>query len=1158
MWFWGAVLGMFLGASLHGWTGAFWGAVIGWLAALLLGNKGKSAEAQVKAGDTEVRLAQVQKSMEDIQARLVRLERNAPSPTASVGAAPDVVSVPASTVNDVAGTVQPVAGIATPPPLPVPAGAAPFGLEVVKTTPPAIGSQSVDASRLEVALDAPELGSEPDAAAGASATSPQASKPLHARPTVPPARGTEPEGPGFVERMLEGNLVAKLGVIILFFGVGFLLKFAYDRGMFPPELRLIAVAAAGAVMFLIGYRLMETRRNYALVMMGGAMGLLYLDVFFALKTFGLIGAPVGFLLFAALGIATIFLAVRMDARAFAALGLTGAFLAPILASTGSGNHMLLFSYYLLLNLVILGASWFKSWRELNFIGFLFTFAIAIFWGRSSYQPEHFSTVEPFLIAFFLLYLAIPILFASRQPPELKGLVDGTLVFGMPMSAAMLQAALTRDMSDYVLAWSALGAALVYAGLAWTLWNREKMRLLAEAHLALAIVFGTVAPYFAFQGYPTFAFWTLEGAAIFWMGCRQKSVLARAFALCLQVGAAGYFWWVTHELAYTQPWWNDRVVGCGLIAVATLFTAWFMHRFEADITPIEADMQVPVIAWGGVWLLLGVYLGTWQQWAGTSTRLAALLMIAAAVFTLFEWIGSMLDWRQLRLTSRVHIALAAVAALWWFNTSAPLHPLAAEGVFAWPLSFIAYFYVLHRQRQAGIENDRGWRYTAAWILMMLLASWEALLRYDQREYGWVFAIGVAGLIASALRFRLREFVANDDGEDSVKPTPLRWSNLPMLWSLVWWFAGIHGVIDSQSAAKHHLSLHLVAAALSILVFELLGRALTWTALRRTQLLLTALMLAAALHLAGHDVNPFRNAQFLAWILAFVVGDLVLRWQEREGVALSPAIQLMLLFALAIWLIAYEAAWRADMAGLSLSWQFAGAGLAVALGLAIATLGIARQWWPFATHETAFRSWAVTPLLVVTLVWTLFANAIGDGTATPLPFVPLLNPLDHAQLALFAAGIWAMNRTMSDDSPDTDSRRVFQLMFAAAAFFWVNAALLRTVHHWADVPFELQALLDSRIAQAALSLLWTSTALVMMLAAGRRQARPLWMLGAALLGVVVLKLFVNDIGTSGTERVVSFIGVGVLLMVIGYVAPVPPRVTTEPSLRADDGQQAQKLQ
>ena len=185
---------------------------------------------------------------------------------------------------------------------------------------------------------------------------------------------------------------------------------------------------------------------------------MYLDVFFALKTFELIGAPLGFVLFAGLGVATIALAVKLDARAFAALGLIGAFLAPILASTGSGNHVLLFSYYLLLNLLILGASWFKAWRELNFIGFLFTFAIALIWGYATYQPENFSTVEPFLILFFLLYLAIPILFALRQPPELKGFVDGTLVFGMPLSAAMLQAALTRGMGDDVLAWSAFAVA----------------------------------------------------------------------------------------------------------------------------------------------------------------------------------------------------------------------------------------------------------------------------------------------------------------------------------------------------------------------------------------------------------------------------------------------------------------------------------------------------------------------------------------------------------------------------------------------------------------------------------------------------------------------------------------------------------------------------
>ena len=117
-----------------------------------------------------------------------------------------------------------------------------------------------------------------------------------------------------------------------------------------------------------------------------------------------------------------------------------------------------------------------------------------------------------------------------------------------------------------------------------------------------------------------------------------------------------------------------------------------------------------------------------------------------------------------------------------------------------------------------------------------------------------------------------------------------------------------------------------------------------------------------------------------------------------------------------------------------------------------------------------------------------------------------------------------------------------MLAASGFFWINAVLLRTIHHWTDVPFDLSALLHSVVAQAALSLLWTSIALVMMYAAGRKAplSRSLWMTGAALLGLVILKLAVNDMGNTGTvARIVSSIRVGVLLLVIGYLAPMPPK-------------------
>jgi uncharacterized membrane protein len=63
--------------------------------------------------------------------------------------------------------------------------------------------------------------------------------------------------------------------------------------------------------------------------------------------------------------------------------------------------------------------------------------------------------------------------------------------------------------------------------------------------------------------------------------------------------------------------------------------------------------------------------------------------------------------------------------------------------------------------------------------------------------------------------------------------------------------------------------------------------------------------------------------------------------------------------------------------------------------------------------------------------------------------------------------------------------------------------------------------------------------LMVFGNRRAVRSLWLVGAGLLGAVVLKLFVVDLSGQGTiERIVSFVGVGILILVIGYLAPVPP--------------------
>jgi uncharacterized membrane protein len=171
----------------------------------------------------------------------------------------------------------------------------------------------------------------------------------------------------------------------------------------------------------------------------------------------------------------------------------------------------------------------------------------------------------------------------------------------------------------------------------------------------------------------------------------------------------------------------------------------------------------------------------------------------------------------------------------------------------------------------------------------------------------------------------------------------------------------------------------------------------------------------------------------------------------------------------------------------------------------------------------------------LLWSVFAMTCSASVA-PLPYFPLLNALDFAQLAaLLAIGLWFTVRAGEGGSL---SRRV-QILLGGLAFLTLNAVVMRAVHHWADVRYTLKAMMDSVLAQAALSLVWTTTALLLMVWARRAGLRPAWIGGATLLAVVVGKLFLLDLANAGTvERIVTFIGVGIGLLAIGYFAPVPP--------------------
>jgi uncharacterized membrane protein len=736
------------------------------------------------------------------------------------------------------------------------------------------------------------------AAAAAPPPKPVALPPAPPPPPPPPKRPATPAAPReptFIYRLVTENIVAKVGAIVLFFGVGFLLKYAYDRGMMPPQLRLLGVALAAAGVFVAGWKLrLGQRRLYGLILQGVASGLAYLDVFFALKTYQFIGVPLGFSLFALLGLATTLLAVRQDAKPLAVIGLTGAFMAPLLASSGGGNVVFLFSYYLLLNLFVLAVSWFKAWRVLNLAGWFFSLAVGAVWGARSYSPALFASVEPFLLAFFAIYLIIPILFATRQPPELKGLVDGTLVFGTPAAVAVMQARLVSDM-PHGLAWSsAIGAAL-YGVLSVMAFRHRNMRLLRQTYVALAVGLGTLAIFFAFGAYTTFALWSIEGAAILWVCLRQRELAGRLFAIAVQLGGALYFALDYREYLRFNPWFNDAVLGCVIISVASLVSAAMLRRYRDALHPLEGHFGPLLLVWGGLWWSLGGVDALTHGISEPRYWASAIGLYFTATFVTCEVVGARLPWAALRaLTVPQPLVLFLCAGLQFDRQSRPLEDL---GWLAWPISFAAAFWILHRQGRDALRDDVRLRYGVTWIAFGLVASWQEIEYLRQHEWLPALALALVGYLAAGIRHHLRE-----RGR-----TGVQMSAIPLGWALIFWHAAGLGWIDKAIAYEHQPAAMIGFLATSALVAELLGRPLTWPGLRLTSALLPLLLAGIALLQLSRATHPLAGYASVAWLGALGAQLYILHRQRIDGLTPSIGLRYAAAWVLLAGLATWEALW-----------------------------------------------------------------------------------------------------------------------------------------------------------------------------------------------------------------------------------------------------------
>jgi len=404
-----------------------------------------------------------------------------------------------------------------------------------------------------------------------------------------------------------------------------------------------------------------------------------------------------------------------------------------------------------------------------------------------------------------------------------------------------------------------------------------------------------------------------------------------------------------------------------------------------------------------------------------------------------------------------------------------------------------------------------------------------------------AIALAAYVGAWLLFR-----AERDGIEAANESTHfgTLSFVLLIWATTWWgFAWLSETFRFvEPQARAHAM--LLVAAVTILLWVLAARHWQWRAIAALCPLLIPVAILALTFSYTPYYHPAAYWGAAAWPCLLVAHFLVLRLIPD----LLPEKWPSILHVLGCWLFLAVSALEVRFLLIALSehlnaWQWLGWAAVPSLYLLVMARSRLPALWPVSAYPLEYGATAALPIAIVLLAWFWLANVFSDGTAEPLPYVPLLNPLELGQLlVMFSLLLWFRRRfSMLPLASGIPSEFPYWLV-GVSTLFLLTCMVLRTAHHWAGLPYKADALLASMLVQASLSIIWAITALTLMIAGHAYRQRHLWIVGATLIAVVVGKLFLVELlNTGGLPRIVSFISVGALLLIIGYFAPLPPRHT-----------------
>ena len=325
-----------------------------------------------------------------------------------------------------------------------------------------------------------------------------------------------------IEQYIGGNLINKIGIVILIFGLGLFVKYAIDNGFFPPLVRLILSFAAGLTLVTVGIFLKSKYKTYSAVLFSGGMVVLYFTAYGGSVFFdpSLLPRNISFYLMVIFTVVTVIAAMIYDLQIIGLLGLVGAYAVPFLLSDSSGSYRLLLSYLAVINIGILVISIKKLWKGVIYTAFFLSWLIFSFWWINEYSYAA-DAVDGwlFLMLFFALFYSV---FIGHQYFSKKEIPVGNIVllifnafifygFGMDF--------LSSGKIESFQGLFTIGNGFIHLGLSFWVYRKWTDQKLFYTLLGLFLTFVTIAIPVQFKGDVIPILWMAESIILFYLARR---------------------------------------------------------------------------------------------------------------------------------------------------------------------------------------------------------------------------------------------------------------------------------------------------------------------------------------------------------------------------------------------------------------------------------------------------------------------------------------------------------------------------------------------------------------------------------------------------------------------------------------------------------------